>query len=148
IVVGRLVHAVSVHVAADDVHLVRPHGPNLRAIHLLAFAVDRLLSIQLADFRIGLCHEVAVDGGTTAAAKDLAAAWTGSLEGPGVCRRRCRLSCRRRTRRRVLVSQALDTRASVRSQLRFYPVDGVAIAFRALPPVAELAQGLNRRLVA
>jgi hypothetical protein len=37
--------------------------------------------------------------------------------------------------------------AAIALELRFDPIDGGAIAVSALPPVAELGQGLDRRFV-
>ena len=50
-------------------------------------------------------------------------------------------------RRIVLVRDALDVLAPVRFELRLDPVDGVTIALRALPAIAELRQSFDRVLV-
>ena len=48
----------------------------------------------------------------------------------------------------VVVLEAFDVRAAVALELRFDPVDGLAIAIRSLPPIAELRQPLDGGLVA
>src|SRR4029077_4201872 len=52
-----------------------------------------------------------------------------------------------RRRGLVLVRDALRVGAAVALELRFDPVDGGAIPIRALAPVAELRETLDRRLV-
>ena len=52
-----------------------------------------------------------------------------------------------RRRRTVLVCNALDVLASVLFELRLDPVDGVTIALRALPAIAELRQSFDSVLV-
>ena len=52
-----------------------------------------------------------------------------------------------RRRRIVLIRDALDVLASVLFKLRLDPIDGVAIALRALPAIAELRQSLDGVLV-
>src|SRR5215203_6148347 len=59
-------------------------------------------------------------------------------------RSRMSLTSRRRI---VLVRDALDVLASVRLELRLDPVDGVTIALRALPAIAELRQSFDGVLV-
>ena len=52
-----------------------------------------------------------------------------------------------RRRRLVLIRDALDVLAAVLLELRLDPVDGVTIALRALPAVAELRQSFDSVLV-
>src|SRR5262249_42398413 len=63
VVVRRLAPAVAVHVRADDVHLLRPRGPDLRAEDLFARPVRRGLLVELTDPRIGLRGRVLVHAG-------------------------------------------------------------------------------------
>src|SRR4029079_19234302 len=63
VVVGRLAPAVPVQVGADDVHLLRTGGADLRAVDLLARAVRRGLAVQLAQPGVGLRFGVGVDAG-------------------------------------------------------------------------------------
>ncbi len=70
VVVRGFAPADAVHVAADDVHLVGMRGADLRAVHFLTLAVDRLLRVELAQLRIGLRERVGVHaGGSEIAAK-------------------------------------------------------------------------------
>ncbi len=145
VVVGGFAPAVAIHVRADDVHLVRARGADFGAIDQFAPAVGGRFAVEGAQPLVRLPHRVGVDAGT----RPLAAR-TSAADGPGIGvgrrpRRRRRPS---RGRRRVeLVDQALGG-AAVALELRLDPVDGLAVALGALPPIPELRQALDGGLVA
>ena len=167
VVVHRLVHAVAVHVGAKDVHLVGARRPHLRAVDLGPLAVNGFLAIEFADALVGLRHQVAVYAGAGTVAEDRAPARPRaappyassggrgevSLVRRGAAAAGAAAGCRPargrigRRRGRIGVEDALGARAAEGMQLRLDPVDGVPVALRALAPVAELRQALERRLV-
>src|SRR6185503_20894852 len=128
-----------VHVRPDDVHLVGMPGANLGAVHFLALAGRRRLGIQRAELRVGLAQRVGVDAGRRAQAADFPAA--GSA-------RRVAWSPWLGLRGRELIRDPRHVAAAVAPQLLLDPIDGSAIARRALATVAELREALDRRLVA
>src|SRR5262249_8665441 len=77
VVVGGFVVAVPVHVAADDVHLVRVLRADLRDVHLAHGTQDDRPRIERADLLVGLRHRIAVDPGPRAIADDAAAVFAG-----------------------------------------------------------------------
>src|SRR4029078_2995001 len=85
-------------------------------------------------------------------AEDAASAWTVARSAAAVWRRDRRASAPAtapgsRRRSIVLLGYPLDILASVLFELRLDPVDGVTIALRALPAIAELRQPLHGALV-
>ena len=147
VVVRRLVVAVAVHVRADDVHLFRVRGADLRAENFLARPGLVRLHVRLPDRLVWLGVGIHVDAGARPGAEDDAA----SLAVPRV-RRPCATPASLRGRRvdlppRVFILDALGVRAAVALELRLDPVDGGTVARRALAPIAELRQALDRRLV-
>ena len=159
IVVDRLVDAVAVHVAADDVHLVGSRRADFGAVDLGTLSVHRLLAVQLADTLVGLGVEVSVDSCTDPVAKDRAAAGTAAVAADQTACRRRQIGPFRRaatptpcpadvTRRRSeLIGDSLGVGATHRLELCLDPVDRVAVALGSLAPIAELGQPLERRLV-
>ena len=74
VVVRGLAPAVTVHVAADDVHLVRVDAADLRAVHLLPLAVGRRLRVERANLRIRLRERIGVHASADAVAAKASAA--------------------------------------------------------------------------
>src|SRR5262245_41477966 len=105
---------MAVHVRADDVHLVGPGRPDLRAIHLFTRARRRRLLVELSQSLVRLLQGIGVDAGPIADAAGPAAAFD-SRYGVGIGRRPWR---RRRWRRVERVLQTLG-RTTVAFQLRF-----------------------------
>ena len=108
------------------------------------------LAVERAQLFVGLLHRVVVDAGTRARAARPSAALRRSglaIRIRRALRPRARLRGRRR-RRGVVVVDAFDVGAAVALELRFDPVDRLAIALGALASIAELRQALDGRLVA
>ena len=135
VVVRGLAPAVSVHVRADDVHLVGPGGPDLGAVDLLARSRCGRLAIELAQLFIRLRVGIVVDAGPPRDPAIARAARSGSHFTAGNDRIRRFLPAALppppppfgRRRRVVLILQPLG-RAAVALELRLDPVDGLAIA--------------------
>src|SRR5439155_11154845 len=146
VVIDGLAPAYSVHVGADDVHLVGSRRPDLRAIHLFSRAGGAWLGVELTKLRIGLRfgsvvharrHRNAADSRASGAGADFP---TGHGNGHAALRSPLRLW------RVVLVLDAPGVTAEA-LQLAFDPVDRCAIAIRPLAPIAEFGQSLDRGLV-
>ena len=155
IIVDGLVYPVAIHVCADDVHLVRTCAADLGAIHLGAFAIDRLLGIQCANAQVGLSVEITIHTcrgaiavyrratGATAVATDEATGWR--RQGLGL---RPRSTGPGWSRFRVIhIVQSFDIAATDIDKPLFDPVDRLAIALRTLAPITELRQALQRSFV-
>src|SRR5258708_15853874 len=124
-------------------------GADLRAIDVFARPRTHRSGVECAQQRIGLCSGIIVrhlrrdqtpQSGATSAFADLATRNCGSL-----CRPCAPL--RRRRGGIINVSDALDVGATGALQLSLYPIEGGAVAIRALLPIAELCQAFDRRFV-
>ncbi len=146
VVVGRLAPAYSVHVGADDVHLVGPRRADFRAINFLARAGSAWLRVELAQLRIGLRFRIVVHARGHRNAADSRASGAGADFPAGDGNGRAALQSKLRLRRAVLVLDASGIAAEA-LQLVFDPVDRCAIAIRSLPPIAEFGQAFDRGLV-
>src|SRR5262249_21165051 len=115
-------------------------GADLGAVHLLPLPrrAGGGLGVERAQLGIGLAQRVIVHPGAGANA----AIATPTRRARGVPWRAWL-----RSRRRILVGEPGDVAAAVAPQLLLDPVDRGAVARRALPPVAELREALDRRLV-
>ena len=142
VIVRRLSPPMSVHVRADDVHLLGMRRADLGAVHFFARAALAGLRIERAQFLIRLTRRVGIDAGCGAQ----------TAQAPPARRRvgaaRDRRPARRgRLTRKIRVVQANRVGAAVALEPRFDPVDRGAIAIRPLPAVAELRESLDRGFV-
>ena len=155
IVIRRFTPTVAIHVGTDDVHLLRMGRSDFGAIDLLARAVRRRLAVELAEHLVRLRHRVVVHARAAAIAEDRASTRPRAVAADAASRgravRRVELPCRPtppRARRRIEdVVYARGARAANGFELRLDPVDGVAIALRALAAIAELRQTFERCFV-
>jgi hypothetical protein len=138
VIVRALIHAMPVHMCADDVHLVRPGSSELGAIHLLTLTIDRLFAVHLADPRVRLLHQIAIHSRSAPPSKDGRPARSRAFECIDCCSRR-RIVIRV-PRRDVRVGQTFNIGAAVGLELRLDPVHRVSIASRPLAAIAEFAE--------
>src|SRR5262249_1824288 len=112
----------------------------LGAVHVFSFAGRARLRIQLAQLGIRLALRIVIhpDG------RPLSAEATATLWRAGCHLRPAAASPLLRT---VGVAEPAYLCAPVKSQLRLDPIDGGAIAVRALAPVAKAGEGLDGCLV-
>src|SRR5581483_8502579 len=113
---------------------------DLRAEDFFAPAGCGRLRVQRAQLLVRLLHRIGVDACGDAVSADASPA----LCGVGVAAAAARI---RIWGRRLVVVHDPFRRAAVRLQLRLDPVHGRAVAIRALPPIAELGQTFDGRLV-
>src|SRR5687767_1426019 len=117
---------MTVHVAADDIHLVRTGRADLRTVHLLARARSRRLRVQRPEARVGLAERVVVHAGARAVPANATATGGNSatLRGRASSSQRCAVSRRHRPGlllllrvRLIVVLDALGVRAAVALEL-------------------------------
>ena len=145
IVVSGLTPADAVHVRGDNVHLLRMNGTHFGAVDFFAKTRRGGLRVQLAELHVRLFQRIVIDGfrdAVTAAARATrTGVGVGGTAAPAT-------AARIRGRRLEVIADALRVGAAVAFELRFNPVEGGAVAVRALTAIAELRQAFNRGFIA